>query len=99
MNDLISRSAVLSVGNVRKVTEYDEAGFGMTYHAVPVEAIKKIEAIDAVPVVRCKACVLHGHCIVEDMFILSGFADGYCRAGKRVSNVVSGARMDGDADA
>lgn len=52
--DLISRDVVLSVGNVRKVTEYDEAGFGMTYHAVPVEVIKKIEAIDAVPVVHAR---------------------------------------------
>lgn len=54
--------------------------------------------IDPVPVVRCACCVLHDHCTVEDMFILAGFNDGYCRAGKRLSNAVSGAKMDGEAD-
>lgn len=60
--------------------------------------VERLPTVDAVPVVRCRDCVLHGHCTVEDIFILSGFTDGYCRAGKRTSNVVSGARMDGDAD-
>lgn len=56
-NDLISRSAVFTVGNIRKVTEYDEAGYDMTYDAVPVEVIEALPAIDAVPVVRCKDCI------------------------------------------
>ena len=63
--DAISRSAVLTVGNVRKVTEYDEAGYYMTYDAVPVEVIEALPAIDAVPVVharwdaehRCTECI------------------------------------------
>ena len=34
----------------------------------------------------------------QNMFTLSGFTDGYCRAGKRVNNVVSGARMDAESE-
>lgn len=52
--DLISRSAALAVGNVRKVTEFDEAGYGMSYNAVSVEAIEALPAIDAVPVVHAR---------------------------------------------
>ena len=63
------------------------------------DTVRNIVALDVAPVVRCKDCVLHGHCTVEDMLMLSGFTDGYCRAGKRVSNVVSAERMDGEADA
>lgn len=46
-NDLISRSALLVVPNVNKVTEYDEAGFGMSYNAVSVETIEAAPAVDA----------------------------------------------------
>ena len=49
-NDMISRSALLSGYDVRKVTEYDESGCGVDYKAVPVEAIEKAPAVDAEPV-------------------------------------------------
>ena len=49
-NDLISRSALLSGFDVRKVTEYDESGCGVDYKAVPVEAIENAPAVDAEPV-------------------------------------------------
>lgn len=52
--DAISRSAVLAVGNVRKVVEYDEAGYDMTYLAVPVNEIEKFPALDVAPVVHDK---------------------------------------------
>lgn len=52
MGDLISRETLLQVPNVRKVTEYDEAGYSMTYLAVPVDAIKDAPAVDAEPVRR-----------------------------------------------
>lgn len=52
MTDAISRSAVLEVGNVRRVTEYDEAGYDMTYNAVPVDVIEALSAVDAVPAER-----------------------------------------------
>ena len=48
--DLISRSALLDSFDVRWVTEYDEAGFGMEYKAVPVGAIENAPAVDAEPV-------------------------------------------------
>lgn len=93
--DLISRSAAMN-------TLSDVFGIPLDYDGECNEmcdeafaAIEALPSVDAVPVVRCRACALHGHCAVEDMLTLSGFTDGYCRAGKRVSNVVSGARMDG----
>ena len=56
MSDLISRKALLSGYDVRKVTEYDESGCGIDYKAVPVKAIKAAPAVVAVEVVRCKDC-------------------------------------------
>lgn len=47
---LIDSDALLTVPNVRKVTEYDETGGGITYLAVPVEAIEKAPTIEAEPV-------------------------------------------------
>lgn len=48
-NDLISRSALLAVPNVRKVTEYDEAGYSISYNAVPVKVIENAPSVDVVP--------------------------------------------------
>ena len=102
--DLISRSAVLTVGNVRKVTEYDEAGYDMTYDAVPVEAIEALPALDVAPVV-------HARWIYSGDMDSDGNSQGYCSrcgAGDKhradIKNLVPycwkcGARMDGDADA
>lgn len=53
---IIDTDDLLKVPNVRKVTEYDETGEGITYLAVPVEAIEKAPAIEAEPIVRCKDC-------------------------------------------
>lgn len=53
---LIDTDDLLKVPNVRKVTEYDETGEGITYLAVPVEAIEKAPTIEAEPIVRCKDC-------------------------------------------
>ena len=39
--------------------------------------------IDAVEVVRCEKCVLHGNCITEDTFVLAGIENPFCCAGKR----------------
>jgi len=53
---LIDTDDLLKVPNVRKVTEYDETGEGITYLAVPVEAIEKAPTIEAESIVRCKDC-------------------------------------------
>jgi hypothetical protein len=39
--------------------------------------------IDAVPVVRCKDCVLHGNCLTEDTFNLCRIENPFCCGGKR----------------
>ena len=48
-NGLISRALLMAVPNVRKVTEYDEAGYGISYNAVPLEAIENAPSVDVVP--------------------------------------------------
>ena len=53
---LIDANALLKVPNVRRVTEYDEAGYGMTYSAIPDWTVMEAPTIDAVQVVRCREC-------------------------------------------
>lgn len=48
-NGLISRALLMAVPNVRKVTEYDEAGYSISYNAVPVEVIENAPSVDAAP--------------------------------------------------
>ena len=45
--------------------------------------IKTAPTVDAVPVVRCEKCVLHGNCATEDAFILAGIENPFCCVGKR----------------
>ena len=45
--------------------------------------IKTAPTVDAVPVVRCEKCVLHGNCVTEDAFVLAGIETPFCCAGKR----------------
>ena len=47
------------------------------------ELLRDIPTVDAVPVVRCEKCVLHGNCATEDAFILAGIENPYCCAGER----------------
>ena len=47
-----------------------------------IELIEKAPTIDAVPVVRCKKCVLHDNCVTEDAFVLAGIENPFCCAGK-----------------
>ena len=46
--------------------------------------IEKAPTIDAVPVVRCEKCVLHGNCATEDASILAGIENPFCCVGKRM---------------
>ena len=50
MSDLISRSELLKYS--RRVVEYDEAGYSITFNAVSVEDIKNAPTVEAVPVVH-----------------------------------------------
>ena len=45
--------------------------------------IEAAQTVDAIPVVRCEKCVLHGNCVTEDAFILAGIESPFCCAGKR----------------
>ena len=46
-------------------------------------AIDNAPAVDAVKVVRCKDCVVHGDCMTEEIFEFCGKHDGFCCVGKR----------------
>ena len=48
-----------------------------------IELIEKAPTIDAVTVVRCEKCVLHGNCVTEDAFVLAGIENPFCCVGKR----------------
>ena len=44
--------------------------------------IREAPTIDAVPVVRCEKCVLHGNCTAEDAFVFAGIDNPFCCSGK-----------------
>ena len=48
-----------------------------------LRCIEQAPTVDAVPVVRCEKCVLHGNCVMEDTFVLAGIENPFCCAGKR----------------
>ena len=50
------------------------------------ELLRDIPTVDAVPVVRCRDCVLHGNCVTEDAFVLAGIENPFCCAGKWKGN-------------
>ena len=52
--------------------------------------LNAMPTIDAVPVVRCKKCVLHGNCVTEDTFILAGIENPFCCVGKRKEGADNG---------
>ena len=49
------------------------------------EILRGAPTVDAVPVVRCGECKLHGSCTFEETFITAGLAEShrYCGAGER----------------
>ena len=76
-NDLISRSALLST------CESEEAEIGANWDYGDLKAaIELAPTVDAVHVVRCHDCVIHGECGTEKAFILAGTHDGSCWAGR-----------------
>lgn len=61
--------------------------------------------VDAVEVVRCLDCEIHGHCATEDVFYFAGISNPFCCAGKRKDGdgygnclVHHGADLRGDPD-
>lgn len=74
-----------------RTIDVDEAiiNFGFEWDDIPptreefVRFLKKQPTVDAVPVVRCEKCVLHGNCATEDTFIFAGIENPFCCVGKR----------------
>ena len=101
--DAISRSAVLTVGNVRKVVEYDEAGYDMTYDAVPVEAIEALPALDVAPVVHARWIMNHFGAKCSNCLRLYCMEPSWSEKIKHMPPTWiycpnCGARMDGDVE-
>lgn len=53
-----------------------------------LRCIEQAPTVDAVPVVRCEKCVLHGNCVTEAAFILAGIKNPFCCVGKRKEGAV-----------
>ena len=63
---------------------YEDASWAKENCLAEIEAA---QTVDAVPVVRCKKCVLHGNCVTEDAFLLGGIENPFCCAGKRKEGI------------
>ena len=48
-----------------------------------LRCIEQAPTVDAVLVVRCEKCVLHGNCVTEDAFVFAGIENPFCCVGKR----------------
>ena len=84
MDDLISRQAAIDEAYAVIV---DDAVFDV----VQVETLEGLPTIDAVEVVRCKDCIIHGLCRFEQGLGL----DGFCSKGERKDDCSKGRRNDG----
>ena len=73
---------VLTAGIGKTIIEYSESDIGYM--------IRKRPTIDAVPVVRCEKCVLHGNCTTEDAFVFAGIDNPFCCSGKWKEGVDNG---------
>ena len=48
-----------------------------------LRCIEQAPTVDAVPVVRCEKCVLHGNCVLSDAFVFAGIENPFCCVGER----------------
>lgn len=102
MKDLISREALLE--NAQRMTEYDEAGWGVPVRVVKVEHIETAPAVDAVEVKRGRwisidECSNEGVCCSECHKKVYKADYAWCVNKNKVrSNYCPncGARMDGE---
>lgn len=88
MNDLISREATVSILRARADMALGDVKDAASFFDYCANMIEKIPAVDAVPVVRCRDCVIHGSCLTEKVFKSCGKHDGFCCVGKKLSNEV-----------
>ena len=59
---------------------YEDASWAKENCLAEIEAA---QTVDAVLVVRCRECVLHGDCVTENAFLLVGIENPFCCVGKR----------------
>ena len=52
-----------------------------------LRCIEQAPTVDAVPVVRCEKCMLHGDCVTENAFLLVRIENPFCCVGKRKEGV------------
>lgn len=85
---LINREALLSFEKI----DADLCATCGEHHTAEdvIMMIKTAPTVDAVPVVRCKKCVLHDNCVTEDTFVLAGIENPFCCAGKRKEGADNG---------
>lgn len=88
MDDLISREATVSILRARADMALGDVKDAASFFDYCANIIEKIPAVDDVPVVRCRDCVIHGNCQTEQIFEFCGKHDGFCCIGKRLSNEV-----------
>lgn len=86
MSDLISREATVSILRARADMALGDVKDAASFFNYCANMIEKIPAVDAVPVVRCRDCVMHKKCLTEQSFEFCGKHDGFCCVGKRLSN-------------
>ena len=55
-----------------------------------IMVLEDMQTVDAVPVVRCEECVLHGDCVTENAFLLVGIENPFCCVGKRKEGADNG---------
>ena len=59
---------------------YEDASWAKENCLAEIEAA---QTVDAVPVVRCEKCVLHGDCVTENAFLFVGIENPFCCVVKR----------------
>ena len=66
---------------------YEDASWAKENCLAEIEAA---QTVDAVLVVRCRECVLHGDCVTENAFLLVGIENPFCCVGKRKEGADNG---------
>ena len=55
-----------------------------------LRCIEQSPTVDAVLVVRCEKCVVHGNCGTEDAFVFAGIENPFCCVGERKEGADNG---------
>ena len=82
---LIDADALMDVirqHEYRLATKQGSIDYGMFTLGIQ-QAVDEQPTIDAITVVGCEKCMLHGNCTTEDAFLLAGIEHPFCCAGKQ----------------